>query len=136
MNGITNISNKTIFVEAQNMNFVALWKDDYKYCVVTFKATEWVKPSEWTVKRWIKSPTNFKAVTNTNGTNRIEIKLGDEIKFNDYYATCECRYAVNYKFKTVAWGANTQNINAGVYNGTTKMKINQHTELYPIWKMD
>lgn len=134
LNETTSINNSSIVVSAKNMNFVASWKDDYKYCIVTFNATAWTNPSEWTVKRWIKSPTNFQAVTNTNGTNKVEIELGKEIEFSNYVASCECKYAVNYKFQTVAWGTSTQNVNVGSYNGNTKMQIYQNTTLYPIWK--
>lgn len=129
----------TVFTAiAKNTKIIGDWLVE-DWCKVYFDVNSWAKPSWWTVSRWCKSPTNISSVSNTTN-NYIMVKKGSSIKTSDYEATCECKYAVNYKFKTVAWtldDAINLNVAAGSNNSYDSSKIdiviNENISLKPVW---
>ena len=130
---------ETVFTAiSKNTKVVADWLVE-DWCKVYFDVNSWEKPSWWTVSKWCKSPTNISSVSNTIN-NYIMVKKGSSIKTSDYEATCECKYAINYKFKTVAWtidDALNLNVSAGSNKSYDSSKIdiviNENISLKPVW---
>lgn len=122
---------------AKDLTFEAVWEEKY-WCDVTFDLSEWVQPSWWTVKGWQKQPTNMSAVSNTNGTNKTRIEKGKALVFSDYYATCDCKYAIDYSFETIGWEENTRNLYDSAVSSQkyeiTELAISAHITLKPVWK--
>ncbi|MGN1207944.1 MAG: InlB B-repeat-containing protein, partial [Christensenellales bacterium] len=131
LNGGTELFSGEYVMPSTDVSFVACWEKQ-EYCQVQFDVNSWEYPSWWTIKSWRGNQTNVSSVSNTDG-NKIVIKRGAELKFDDYVATCECKYKINYKFKTAGWAENVSNIYDKAYD-IKSLIITSNQTLKPVWK--
>ncbi len=131
------ITSSAVTTIAQDSVYEANWTKT-EWCYVTFNVV-WSRPSGWINDGTKKSMSN---VSNTNaGTNKLKIKRNTDLVFSNYCATAMYKYkvtffALNYDFKTVAWGSEAQNLNTNTYSGASSLTITNNCTLYPIWKAD